>query len=169
MRGLGVYSITIIQKLMVPIAPLCTVGGSDCYKPSQGFTSELVAPIRHVSALISFKCALGTFYCRCCCWCLYHFSHQTYQSLSKLFQLRFLVHCLFIDVKNSKARSFGLLQNTIRWRSDQFWYTCWRSWRKYVLDPWSNSSWYDLEGRFWYINLCLTSKYIVSKEMRNTF
>ena len=57
------YSITIVQKLTVPIAPLCTVGGSDCYKPSQGFTSELVAPIRHVSALISFKCALGTFYC----------------------------------------------------------------------------------------------------------
>ena len=28
------------------------------------FTLELkVAPIRHVSALISFKCALGTFYC----------------------------------------------------------------------------------------------------------
>ena len=143
-HNLVLNSITIVQKLMVPIAPLCTVGGSDCYKPSQGFTSELVAPIRHVSALISFKCALGTFYCRCCCWCLYQFSHQTYQSLSKLFQMRFWFNF------NTKARSFGSMQNTVWSRSDLFWYTCRRIW--------SNCNWCNWEGQFWFINFHLTSK-----------
>ena len=134
-HNLVLNSITIVRKLTVPIAPLCTVGGSDCYKPSQGFTSELVAPIRHVSALISFKCALGTFYCRCCWWCLYHFSHQTHESLSKLSQLRFLVHCFLIDVINTKARLIGSMQNTIRWCSDRFWYTCRVSWKNNYLYP----------------------------------
>ena len=34
------------------------------------------------------------------------------------------------------------MQNTVRWRSDQFWYTCQRSWRNNYLD------WWDLEGRY---------------------
>ena len=40
-----------------------------------------------------------------------------------------------IDVINNKARSFVSMQNTIRWRSDQFSYTCCRSWRKNYLNP----------------------------------
>lgn len=38
--------------------------GSDCYYKTKSVSPE-VAPIRHVSTLISFKCALGTFYCVC--------------------------------------------------------------------------------------------------------
>ena len=48
------------------------------------------------------------------------------------------------------------MQNTIRWRSDRFWYTCWRSWRNDYLDPLVIGNWCNLEGPFWYINLRLT-------------
>ena len=37
-----------------------------------------------------------------------------------------------IDMINNKARSFGSMQNTARWHSNQFWYTCRRSWRNYL-------------------------------------
>ena len=65
-----------------------------------------------------------------------------------------------IDVINNKTRSFRLMQNTVRWCFDWFWYTCRRSWRNNYLDPWSNGNWCNLEGRFWYINLHLTYKYV---------
>ena len=35
-----------------------------------------------------------------------------------------------IDAINNKARSFGPMQNTVKWCSDWFWYTSQTSWRK---------------------------------------
>ena len=40
-----------------------------------------------------------------------------------------------IDVIKHKARSFGLMQNTIRWRFDSFLYTWRRSQRNNYLNP----------------------------------
>ena len=37
-----------------------------------------------------------------------------------------------IDMINNKARSLESIQNIIRWHSNQFWYTCPRSWRNYL-------------------------------------
>jgi hypothetical protein len=75
-----------------------------------------------------------------------------------------------IDLINNKARSFGSMQNTVRWLSDWFWYIFGRSWRNNYLvpPPWSNGNWCNLESRFWYINLFLTSKFLallIPKEM----
>ena len=30
-----------------------------------------------------------------------------------------------------------------------------------IGNPWSNGNWCDLEGQFWFINLCLISKYVL--------
>ena len=56
--------------------------------------------------------------------------------------------CLRMTFWNQFAMAVRLMQNTVRWRSDWFWYTCRRSWRNNYLD----GNWYDLEGRFGYIN-----------------
>ena len=50
------------------------------------------------------------------------------------------------------------MQNTARWRFNRLWYTC-RNLRGITIWAlWSNGNWCNLEGRFWYRKLCLTSE-----------